>query len=77
MKQVAECDTRTVEILQKIIRKLALGRHVAFHVEAGTHYVEQDGKVIEVPNGTATFTLHVNGGAQNTGVKHPEPEPAP
>jgi hypothetical protein len=72
MQHVTECDEHTLTILQKVLRKVAIGKAVSFHVEAGMHRVEDGGRVVAAPNGTVTFTVLVNGGAQDTGLPDPK-----
>jgi hypothetical protein len=73
MQHVTECDEKTLEILQRMLRKMAIGRPVSFHVEGGMHRVEDAGRIVETPNGTVTFTVHVSGGAQDTGLLKGKP----
>lgn len=68
MKHLAECDEQALQAILRGLRAAALGKPVSFAFDAGVNRHTEGGEVIEVPNGTVTFRLYVNGGAVDADV---------
>lgn len=52
----------------------AIGRRVQFVFEEGIERIQDEGRLFESPNGTATFRLFIDGGAKDSGFV-PEQKP--
>jgi hypothetical protein len=73
---VDHCDKSTIASLMQAISKAALGHPIAFEFEGGVHRRRDGGRLFEMPNGTVTFRLFVNGGAKDSG-EPPKPKDVP
>lgn len=63
MQTVANCDERTLVNLARAIQNAAQGQQVSFWFDAGVTRRVEGGKTIDVPNGTVSIHIYVNGGA--------------
>jgi hypothetical protein len=66
---VGECDERTFAKLMAAIKKVVMGQPIGFVFEEGMHRIVDDGKPFDMPNGTLTIRIFVNGGARDSGVE--------
>jgi hypothetical protein len=65
---ISQCDEKTITRIAVALGKVAIGHPISFVFEEGVHRIEDEGKVFEQPNGTATLRIFINGGAQDSGV---------
>jgi hypothetical protein len=77
MKHVAVCDEQTIDAIARGLKASALGKQVSFRFDEGMNKHHEGGEVIEVPNGTATLRIYINGGAVDKDVPMPEMAVAP
>lgn len=63
MKHVECCDEQTIEAIRRALRASAVGQRVSFAIEGGMNRHREGDQVVEVPNGTMTIRVYVNGGA--------------
>lgn len=76
MKHLDICDEQAIQAIVRGLRASAMGKPVSFEFDAGVNRHREGDKVIEVPNGTMTFRLYVNGGAVDVDVPTREAVPA-
>lgn len=77
MKHLPVCDAHAIDAIARGLKAASLGKPVSFEFDAGMNRHHEGDKVIEVPNGTMTFRLYVNGGAVNQDVPEKTPEAVP
>lgn len=74
MKHVEVCDEQTIEAIRRALRASALGKRVSLEIQAGMNRHRDGDRIVEVPNGTMTIRVFVNGGAVNQDVPADTPE---
>jgi len=73
MHRVSICRRADVSDLAHVIAKVAMGKPMTVVVEEGVAREYHGAECLEMPNGTVTITVTVNGGAHDTGDPKREP----
>lgn len=65
MNHYPVADEAVASQLARAVKAAVLGQRVSFEFDGGMTRTREGDKVVEVPNGTLTIRVYVNGGAVN------------